>query len=97
MPNPSDFLPQPPWEGPPIPKSLGKPKAVTPSDLGRAIELEAQDWDKLNEINRKWRELDNLQISACIHGNRWVALNALDALGLELSKKEAVKYYIEEK
>lgn len=84
MPDPKDFLPQPPWKGPPVP---------------RIVSQSAND--KLEAINRKWRELDELQIKLhldCMSPRKWAVLNSLDAIGLELTKGyTAINSYIEEK
>ncbi len=57
--------------------------------------------EKLEAINKKWRELDELQIAThlgSMSARKWAVLNALDAIGLELTKGYvAIGSYIDEK
>lgn len=55
----------------------------------------------LARINRKWRELDELQIAThfkCMSPRKWAVLNSLDAIGLELTRGyPAIGSYIDER
>lgn len=88
MPNLRDFLPPPPWEGPLVPRGRQKPE---------------YNLVLLKQIHDKWRELDFLQIELhfeTMGARKWAALNALNAMGLELTKEDgypAIGSFMEEK
>lgn len=79
-----DLLPQPPWEGPPLPRVLSQ-------RANNELEAIHKKWRELDELQIKLH-------FDCMSPRKWAVLNSLDAIGLELTKGyPAINSYIEEK